>query len=178
MTPPVTPHRVPIPEAARVLGVSIPTVKRRLKRGELAGERERTPSGFKWLVLLPLAEGAESPPPESPGPPTGESPAAPRESPVSPLVTQRAQEMAAYTRQLLEPLHARLEAQAERIGRLEEQLERATAELAESRAQLAEARTAAQSYAPAVGAPETNEGAAAQSYARRRPWWRWWRWWG
>jgi hypothetical protein len=30
--------------------------------------------------------------------------------------------MAQYTRELLEPLHARLEAQAERIGRLEEQL--------------------------------------------------------
>jgi hypothetical protein len=73
VTPPVTPHRVPIPEAVRVLGVSIPTVKRRLKRGELAGERERTASGFKWLVLLPLGGAPEALPPESPGSPRGES---------------------------------------------------------------------------------------------------------
>jgi hypothetical protein len=130
VTPPATPHRVPIPEAARVLGVSIPTIKRRLKRGELVGVREPTASGFKWLVLLPLGEGTESPPGESPGSPGAGASASPRESPASPLVSQRAQEMAAYTRQLLEPYVAKIEAQAERIGRLEEQLEHVKAELA------------------------------------------------
>jgi hypothetical protein len=39
--------RLAIPEAARVLGVSIPTVKRRLKSGALCGEQEPTPSGFR-----------------------------------------------------------------------------------------------------------------------------------
>jgi len=48
---------VPIAEAARRLGVSMDTVRRRLKRGELPSERRETPQGFVWWVNLdPLAE--------------------------------------------------------------------------------------------------------------------------
>jgi hypothetical protein len=106
--------RLAIPEAARVLGVSIPTVKRRLKSGALAGEQEPTPSGFRWVVLLEPPESPAESPPAAPG----ESP----EPPGASLAPDRAREMATYTRELLLPYVAKIEQQAERIGRLEEQL--------------------------------------------------------
>jgi hypothetical protein len=46
-------ERVSIKEAAERLGVSQDTIRRRLKSGELAGEREKTPQGFVWCVELP-----------------------------------------------------------------------------------------------------------------------------
>jgi len=52
-----TRERVPIKEAAERLGVSPDTIRRRLKAGELTGEREKTPQGFVWRVELP-AEAA------------------------------------------------------------------------------------------------------------------------
>lgn len=46
-------ERVSIKEAAERLGVSADTIRRRLKSGELSGEREKTPQGFVWRVELP-----------------------------------------------------------------------------------------------------------------------------
>lgn len=46
-------ERVPIKEAAARLGISPDTIRRRLKSGELVGERRATPQGFVWLVELP-----------------------------------------------------------------------------------------------------------------------------
>jgi hypothetical protein len=46
-------ERVPIRDAAQRLGISTDTVRRRLKSGELNGERQETPQGFIWLVELP-----------------------------------------------------------------------------------------------------------------------------
>ncbi len=43
---------VPIAEAARQLGVSIDTVRRRIKRDEIVAERRETPQGFVWWVCL------------------------------------------------------------------------------------------------------------------------------
>ncbi len=37
-------------EAARRLGVSIDTVERRLRRGELKGHKQPRPQGFTWMV--------------------------------------------------------------------------------------------------------------------------------
>ena len=42
--------RLSIDQAALALGLSRPTVKRRLKSGALRGVQERTASGFKWFV--------------------------------------------------------------------------------------------------------------------------------
>jgi hypothetical protein len=55
--PPV--QAVSIPEAAHALGVSLITIRRRIKRGELRGQRLKTPQGFEWRVILPVqvAEG-------------------------------------------------------------------------------------------------------------------------
>ena len=43
---------VPIAEAARQFGVSVDTVRRRIKRGNIAAERRETPQGFVWWVCL------------------------------------------------------------------------------------------------------------------------------
>jgi hypothetical protein len=40
-------------EAARRLGVSVATIRRRLHSGELRGFQEPTSQGFKWLVEVP-----------------------------------------------------------------------------------------------------------------------------
>ena len=53
-------ERLSIGEAALRLGVSDATVRRRIKRGELGAEKEATPQGYEWRVLLPLT--AEPPP--------------------------------------------------------------------------------------------------------------------
>lgn len=47
-------ERIPIKEAAERLGVSADTVRRRMKKGELVGEKEPTPQGYEWRILLPV----------------------------------------------------------------------------------------------------------------------------
>lgn len=44
---------VPLREAARRLGVSADTIRRRLKSGELHGEKHRGRQGDAWLVAVP-----------------------------------------------------------------------------------------------------------------------------
>lgn len=43
----------PMADVARAYGVSVDTIRRRLRKGELQGRKEQTPSGFKWLVEMP-----------------------------------------------------------------------------------------------------------------------------
>jgi hypothetical protein len=43
---------ITVAEAAQRLRVSTDTIKRRLKRGELQGQRHDTPQGFIWLVAV------------------------------------------------------------------------------------------------------------------------------
>jgi hypothetical protein len=47
---------VTVPEAARRLGITEDTVKRRLRKGELQGERKARPQGYTWMVKLPDEE--------------------------------------------------------------------------------------------------------------------------
>ena len=56
--------RVTIPEAARLLKVSQQTIRRRLDDGKLTAEKEPTPQGFKWWVLIPdeMVQAAASEP--------------------------------------------------------------------------------------------------------------------
>jgi len=49
----MTDGRVSIKVAADRLGISQDAVRRRLKNGELVGEKETTPQGFVWRVALP-----------------------------------------------------------------------------------------------------------------------------
>ena len=39
-------------EAARRIGVSVDTVRRRFRRGELSAQLQRTPQGFIWLIEI------------------------------------------------------------------------------------------------------------------------------
>ena len=43
-------------EVAAAYGVSIDTIRRRMKRGELEARRQQTPQGFKWLALMPAVD--------------------------------------------------------------------------------------------------------------------------
>jgi hypothetical protein len=48
---------VTMAEAARRLDVTVETVKRRLRRGELQGHKQPRPQGFTWLVEMPEDTG-------------------------------------------------------------------------------------------------------------------------
>jgi len=45
-------EKVSIGEAARRLGVSTDTIRRRIGKGELTAHQEPTPQGFRWEVQL------------------------------------------------------------------------------------------------------------------------------
>jgi len=45
-------EKVSVGEAARRLGVSVDTVRRRIGKGELLAHREPTPQGYRWEVEL------------------------------------------------------------------------------------------------------------------------------
>jgi hypothetical protein len=46
---------VTVPQAAQALGLSVGTIRRRRKRGELRGQKVATAAGFEWRVLVPSA---------------------------------------------------------------------------------------------------------------------------
>jgi hypothetical protein len=48
---------VTMTEAARRLDVTVETVKRRLRRGELQGHQQPRPQGFTWLIEMPEDTG-------------------------------------------------------------------------------------------------------------------------
>ncbi len=55
-------ERVSIPEAAKRLGVTQDTIRRRIRKGELAAYQEPRPQGYVWLVDVPEEElSAEEP---------------------------------------------------------------------------------------------------------------------
>ena len=107
-------------EVAKAYEVSVDTIRRRIRRGELEGRRQQTPSGFKWLALLP---------PETPSPSEGPQEAA--ESPQSTgtvpsgvtivqqdqeeLITTLRQELALRNREIAR-LHEVLATQAQSIA--------------------------------------------------------------
>ena len=45
--------RVKVPEAARIMGVSVDTIRRRIRSGALKATQKKTSSGHVWLVELP-----------------------------------------------------------------------------------------------------------------------------
>jgi hypothetical protein len=49
---------VTMAEAAKRLGVSVDTIRRKLRRGELQGYQQPRPQGFVWVVELP--EGSDN----------------------------------------------------------------------------------------------------------------------
>lgn len=51
-------HWVSIADASSELGVSVDTIRRRIKRQELLAKREQRAQGFRWLVLVHLEDEA------------------------------------------------------------------------------------------------------------------------
>lgn len=49
-------ERLSMKHAAERLGVSVDTIRRRMKKGELVGEKEPTPQGYEWRIILPREE--------------------------------------------------------------------------------------------------------------------------
>ena len=147
---------LPVAEAASALGVSVSAIRRGLKSGRYRGQRQPTPQGFTWLIEVPGDRVGDGRIGDRVGGDRaadtrigdGQAPGATETT----ILAQRADEMARYSRTLLEPYVAKIEAQAERIGRLEEQLEQVKAALA---------------------ARDNGAGPGGDSTARR-PWWRWW----
>jgi hypothetical protein len=102
-------------EAARRLGVSVATIRRKLHSGELQGSREPTSQGFKWLVELP--EDTRLPEGEPTGEPDGEAD-------TSRLETSSDGEVAAL-KELVRVLETELEARRREVQELHVLLQQA-----------------------------------------------------
>lgn len=66
-------QRLSIEDAATRLGVSVSTLRRRIRAGALTVERSPTPQGYRYAVLLPDPEAA-APPGEDAAPPPPATP--------------------------------------------------------------------------------------------------------
>ena len=89
-------------EAARRLGVTVETVKRRLQRGELQGHQQPRPQGFVWLIEVPEEEDQGDTPMVTPSAPLSDTPSAAGE-------IRRLEEMVELLRQELEARDRQLE---------------------------------------------------------------------
>ena len=138
---------VTVEQAAAILGVSVTTVKRRIRAGALRAEEARRPQGTVWLVYLPLAA---DPAATSGRAPTGTAATAPTTTPAADAMVGLIQTTIAT---VLGPLVGQLDAlrltverQADRVAELERENGRFAAERAAAEARYAalEARTASQ----------------------------------
>lgn len=114
----------PLTQAAEAYGVSVDTIRRRIKRQELDTRREMTPQGFRWLVPLPDPEKAAKSidsPSEVPGSPRSE--VAPVYGPHIIQIPDSA------TIELISTLQRNLEERTTEIGLLHGEIERLQATL-------------------------------------------------
>jgi DNA repair exonuclease SbcCD ATPase subunit len=147
---------VPKEEAARLLGVSIDTVERKLKRGELNGKQDPRPRGWRWLVEIPQDVA------------TAETSAAPVSTPANAPADAHANEPEAL-RELIDTvkdevaeLRRQLQSQAESY---QQQLEAKDQQLEAKDKQIEQLHVLLQQAQAALPAPRDN-----------RPWWqRLWR---
>ena len=145
-TEPVPYARVTVVEAAKLLGVTVVTVRRMIRRGELEAERVLRPQGSAYLVTLPTD------PAQGTGDGTTTEPPVQNVSRTQGTATEL---MAAWSTAVLAPLVAELAVTRQRIEDLSAQV----GELrAENRALLA--RTALQTVEPTTGRHLYHAGAA------------------
>lgn len=104
---------LPVEEAAKVLGLSVKTIKDRLRKGKLSGFKSKDRFGEKWMVCL---DGADQ---VVPGPTELVGPTSPYQ--VGPTDGQSAV-VEAYKEQIKE-LQNKLEAASYRLGFLEHERE-------------------------------------------------------
>jgi hypothetical protein len=174
---------LPLRAAAARMGMTTDTLRKRLQRGLTPG---RKVDGQWFVVPGPVPDSyPESVPDEGvdvsglvldesrPGPDQSghvqdhrDAPGAPQEPPGGTLLSDRAAEMARYSRELLAPVLVRLEAQATEIGVLTERTTHLQTELERATARIAELE------APPVAEVSVQQNAAAPHAAERRSWWR------
>jgi predicted RNase H-like nuclease (RuvC/YqgF family) len=146
---------VPKEEAARLLGVSIDTVERKLKRRELNGKQDPRPRGWRWLVEIPqdvaTAETSAAPatnPANAPADACANGPEALRE-----LVDTVKDEVA----QLRQQLQCQAESYQQQLEAKDQQLEAKDKQIEQLHVLLQQAQAA-------LPAPRDN-----------RSWWQFWR---
>jgi hypothetical protein len=143
-------------DAAGILGVSVNTLRKRIRAGQVKAERVQRPQGYVWQVYLDARH-----PPDQPtdDPPSQQAPWSLQDPPTA--LTQ-AEAMAAYTRSLLEPLVAHVATLEGALRELERENGRLTAENDALRAQNA-----------TVAAPGSTDRPDPTTEAPG-PWWRRW----
>jgi excisionase family DNA binding protein len=99
---------VSIQEAARRLGGSQDTIRRRIRRGALQAHQVPTPQGFRWAVELPDPPEADQ---AEPMPPQGQDVGAAQEVEDSRRVGGEAQAL----RELVDTLQSQVEGQREEL---------------------------------------------------------------
>jgi multidrug efflux pump subunit AcrA (membrane-fusion protein) len=146
---------VPKEEAARLLGVSVDTVERKLKRGEFNGKQDPRPRGWRWLVEVPQDVA------------TAETSEAPASNPANAPADAHANEAEAL-RELIDTvkdevaeLRRQLQSQAESY---QQQLEAKDQQLEAKDKQIEQLHILLQQAQAALPVPRDN-----------RPWWRFWR---
>jgi len=149
---------VSVEQAAAILGVSVTTVRRRIRAGTLRAEEARRPQGPVWLVYLP----ADATPPT-----TSDQAGA---TVVATAPTTAGDAMIAYTQTLLGPLVAALERAQTRNAELERAVGRLQAENDALRASQTQ-----QGANLSVSGPEPAQEPSAPAEPVSAPWWR--RWW-
>lgn len=154
----------PLAEVAAAYGVSIDTIRRRMRRGEIEGRREQTPQGFRWLAPLPETVERNAVPDAPGSPERGES---------------AAHELAIIQRErdeLIETLRHELAIRNREITRLHEVIASQAAALqAQAPALAARAGPASGTGDPAptaAPAEQIRPAASTVEPSAPRPWWR------
>jgi Helix-turn-helix domain len=175
-----------VAEVQGATGLHPQTLRKWIKTGRLRARQVQGQKGPEWRVPLAEVHRLAATPRAPAGDSPSDSPNGAGESPNdsvsdSPngtaLAVRRAEEMAAYTGRLLAPLQARLEAQAEALGRLEAAAAALRTEAAGAIQALDReraARAAAEAQAAELRGEVAGLKAGLQAAARRRPWWRFW----
>lgn len=170
-------EHVTVAEAAQRLGVSIDTIQRRMKRGDLLGVKDPTPQGFRWLVELPEAVAEPSDAPADPPAAEGQAPPLPEEMPSA--VTSA--ETTAEIRRLEELVEAHRRQVEEQRTIFERQIAEQSEELSARRREVGELHVLIQGLQRALPAPPPDQGAAGATADRapgqtpenrgKRRWW-------
>ncbi len=165
-----------VAEAAAILGVSVVTIRRMIKRGELEAERVVRPQGSAYLVTLP----PDAPSPSEDGTPTEQSAQDVSRTDGTPVGL-----MAAWSEAFLAPLVAELAESRQTVERQAERLVELAREngiLTERLAGLERVRDAAVAHAqeleerlaerPTEPAPDPEPAPEVSTMVDTPPWWR------
>jgi hypothetical protein len=143
-------------DAAALLGVSVNTLRKRIRAGQVKAERVQRPQGYVWQVHLDSRQAPSQPAHD----PAGQQ--APWSLQDPPTALTQAEAMAAYTHSLLGPLVDRLEA----LSRENERLRLENDALRASQTPVAAQETAE--------APPTGQKTPTPDEPVSAPWWRRW----